>query len=152
MMYSATPQTVRISCKGRFNQQHVAVKSQWQLKVGKGCKVSTNKFKFESGFDISINDEIQRWPTIWNLSDVLFNTTVKTLHDVIRSLDMIDSKPLPIREIKKMIWMDKHNKINFGISISIAVISVLIIIFVIFIIYRAFKVKQNSVQQPNNQV
>jgi uncharacterized membrane protein YukC len=65
---------------------------------------------------------------------------------------MIDSKPLPIREIKKMIWMDKHNKINFGISLSIAVISVLIIIFVIFIIYRAFKVKQNIVQEPNNQV
>jgi hypothetical protein len=32
------------------------------------------------------------------------------------------------------------------------VISVLIIIFVIFIIYRAFKVKQNIVQEPNNQV
>jgi hypothetical protein len=65
---------------------------------------------------------------------------------------MIDSKPLPIREIKKMIWMDNNNKINFGISISIAVISVLIIIFVIFIIYQAFKVKKNSVQEPNNQV
>jgi hypothetical protein len=52
---------------------------------------------------------------------------------------MIDSKPLPIREIKKMIWMDKHNKINFGISISIAVISVLIIIFVIFIIIELLK-------------
>jgi len=150
MMYSATPQTIRISCKGGFNQQHIAVKSHQQLKVGKGCKVSTNKFEFESGFDISVDDEIQRWPTIWNLSDVLFSTNAETLHDVIRSLDMIDSKPLPIREIKKMIWMDKHNKINFGISLSIAVISVLIIIFVIFIIYRAFKVKQN-VQEPSNQ-
>ncbi len=48
--------------------------------------------------------------------------------------------------------MDNNNKINFGISISIAVISVLIIIFVIFIIYQAFKVKKNSVQEPNNQV
>jgi hypothetical protein len=147
-MYSATPQTVRISCKGRFNQQHVAVKSQWQLKVGKGCKVPTNKFELESVFDISVNDEIQCWPMIWNLSDVLFDTNVATLHGVIRNLNMIDSKLLPIREIKKMIWMDKHNKINFGISISIAVSSVLI--FMIFIIYQAYKVKKTSVQQPNN--
>jgi ABC-type sugar transport system permease subunit len=65
---------------------------------------------------------------------------------------MLDSKPLPIREIKKMIWMNNHNKINFGISISIAVISVIIVIFVTFIIYRAYKVKQDSVQEPNNQV
>ncbi len=85
---------------------------------------------------------------IWNLSDVLFDTNATTLHDVIRNLDMIDSKPLPIREIKKMIWMDKHNKLNFGISISIAVLSVLIVIFVIFIIYGAYKLKQNIAQQP----
>ena len=91
-------------------------------------------------------------PTLQMQIDVLFNTNAETLHDVIRSLDMIDSKPLPIREIKKMIWMNNHNKINFGISISIAVISIIIVIFVTFIIYRAYKVKQNSVQEPNNQV
>jgi hypothetical protein len=89
---------------------------------------------------------------ICNLSDVLFDTNAATLHDAIRNLDMIDSKPFPIREIKKMIWLDKHNKLNFGISISIAVLSVLIVIFVIFIIYWAYKVKQNIVQEPNNEV
>jgi hypothetical protein len=152
MMYSATPQTIQISCKVGFNEQHIAVRSHQQFKVGKGCKVSTNKFKFESEFDISVNDKIQRWLMIWNLSDVLFDTNATTLHDLIRNLDMIDSKLLPIREIKKMIWMDKHNKLNFGISISIAVLSVLIVIFVIFIIYGAYKVKQNIAQQPNNEV
>jgi hypothetical protein len=82
------PQTIPISCKGGFNQQHVAVKSHQELKVGKGCKVSTNKYKFESGFDISVDDKIQHWPTIWNLSDVYFDTNADTLHDVIRSLDI----------------------------------------------------------------
>jgi hypothetical protein len=135
MMYSATPQTIWISCKGGFNQQHIAVKSHQELKVGKGCKVSTNKYEFESGFNISIDDEIQRWPTIWNLSDVLFDTNADTLHNVIRQLEMIDSRPLPIRDIKKIIWMNNHNKMNFGISITMAVISVVIVIFVTFIIY-----------------
>jgi hypothetical protein len=70
--------------------------------VGKGCKVSTNKFEFESGSDISVDDEIQRRLMIRNLSDVVFDTDVATLHDMIRNLDMIDSKRLPIRDIKKI--------------------------------------------------
>lgn len=152
MMYTAAPQTIRIICKGGFHQQHIAVKSHQQLNVGKGCQVSTAKFEFESGFDISVNDEIQRWPTIWNLSDILFGIDAATLHDVMKKLDMIDSRPMPIRDLKKMIWMNTHNKINFGISTLLVVISILISVFVIFIIYRAYKLKQESVQQQNNQV
>ena len=151
-MYTAAPQTIRIICKGGFHQQHIAVKSHQQLNVGKGCQVSTAKFEFESGFDISVNDEIQRWPTIWNLSDILFGIDAATLHDVMKKLDMIDSRPMPIRDLKKMIWMNTHNKINFGISTLLVVISILISVFVIFIIYRAYKLKQESVQQQNNQV
>ena len=143
MMYTAAPQTIRIICKGGFHQQHIAVKSHQQLNFGKACQVSTAKF--ESRFDISVDDEIQRWPTIWNLSDILFGVNAATLHDVMKKLDMIDSRPMPIRDLKKMIWMDTHNKINLGISTLLVVISILISVFVIFIIYRAYKLKQESV-------
>ena len=155
-IYTATPQTIRITCKEGANQQHVAIKSHQQIKVEKGCKVSTNKFEFESGFDIAVDDEIQRWPTIWNLSDVLFDINAATLQDVIKRLNMIDSRPMQIKDIKKMVWMDTHNKTNFGILISIIVISILLIAFMIFICYRAYKVRQQNVQQrdnePNNQI
>ena len=148
MMHTESPQTIQISCPNKKDQQHIPVESTIQIKLEKGCKAATGKHIFESGFDIDVYDEIQRWPTIWNISDVLFDVNAKDLQDIIRKLDLIDSKPTPIRDIKKLIWMNTHNSFNVGISIFLIVISVFFISGVCYLIYRFYKVTRQQV--PNN--
>lgn len=149
MIYTAEPQTIRISCKNGYHTQHVAIKEQHQLKVGSGCKVTTNNHQFQTGYDISVDDEIQRWPIIWNISNTLFDVNAKALHDIIKDLNLLDTKPTPIRDIRKMIWMNTHHKVNLSISIVISVISILIISVVIYLTYRAYKIKSVQTQEEN---
>ena len=126
------------------------VQLQRKLIPEKGCKVSTEQHEFQSGFDLDVEDEIQRWPTIWNISDALFDVNAATLREVVQRLKLIDSRPTTIRDIKKMVWMDTHSKINLGISILLKVISVVIISGVSYLIYRYFKIKQQQVQNNVN--
>lgn len=148
MMYTKTPQTIRVNCKHQRQQQHIAVDSSKQIKLDQGCTATTENHVFQSGFDISINDAIQRWPTIWNISNILFDVNAATLHDIVKRLDLIDSTPTPIRDIKKMVWMNSHQNFNLGLSIVIAVIAILIIGGVTYLIFRYFKVSK-VVNNPN---
>ena len=116
--------------------------------LDQGCTATTENHVFQSGFDISINDAIQRWPTIWNISNILFDVNAATLHDIVKRLDLIDSTPTPIRDIKKMVWMNSHQNFNLGLSIVIAVIAILIIGGVTYLIFRYFKVSK-VVNNPN---
>jgi hypothetical protein len=61
MFYTNKPQTIRITCPDSKHQQHLAVESQQQIVLNKGCQVSTNMHVFRAGYDLSINDDIQRW-------------------------------------------------------------------------------------------
>jgi hypothetical protein len=142
MMYTRYPQTIKIKCQD--SQQHVAVDSKKLLQIGRGCKVSTTHHVFQTGFDVAVDDNIQRWPTIWNISNTLFHVDATTLHDIIKRLNLIDSKPTPIRDLKKMIWMDTHYKVNLGISVVISIISVLLMSIIVFLLYRYCKITKNQ--------
>jgi len=142
MMYTRYPQTIKIKCQD--SQQHVAVDSKKLLQIGRGCKVSTVHHVFQTGFDVAVDDNIQRWPTIWNISNTLFHVDATTLHDIIKRLNLIDSKPTPIRDLKKMIWMDTHYKVNLGISVVISIISVLLMSIIVFLLYRYCKITKNQ--------
>jgi hypothetical protein len=146
-MYTHTPQTIRIKCQN--SQQHVAVDSKQLLQLDRGCKIATRNHVFQTGFDVTVDDNIQRWPTIWNISETIFKVDASTLHDIVRRLNLIDTRPTPIRDLKKMIWMDTHYKVNLGITIVISFVSVLFIGISVFLCYRYCKI--TKVQNVENQ-
>ena len=149
MFYSNKPQTIQISCPDSTHQRHLAVESQKQIVLNKGCRASTDKHVFQAGYDISVDDDIQRWPTIWNISDVLFDVDAKTLETVVQRLNLLDTTPTAIRDVKKMVWMDTHAEYNFRISMTILVISVIVLIFLGCFLYRCIMLKRQSVlNQP----
>lgn len=151
MMYTKNPQTIQINCNQKTNQQHIAIKSSQQIKLGKGCTATTEDNIFQTGFDISIDDTIQRWPTIWNISNILFDVNAHTLHDIIKKLNLIDSTPTPIRDIQKMVWMNSHQNFNLGLSIVIAIIALLIIGGVTYLIIRYVKVSRGEKVQSQGE-
>jgi hypothetical protein len=149
MFYTDKPQTIRINCPDTKRQQHIAVQSQQQITLNKGCRASTNKHVFQAGYDLSVDDDIQRWPTIWNISDVLFDVDAKTLEKVVQRLNLLDTNPTAIRDVKRMIWMDTHATYNFGISITIIVISVIVFILLGYLLYRCIMIKRQSISSEN---
>ena len=144
MFYTNKPQTIRITCPDNKHQQHFAVESQQQIVLNKGCRASSNMHVFRAGYDLSVDDDIQRWPTIWNISDVLFEVDAKTLERVVQRLNLLDTNPTAIRDVKKMVWMDTHAKYNFGISMTLLVISVIVFIILGYFLYRFIMLKRQS--------
>lgn len=144
MFYTNKPQTIRISCTDTKRQQHFAVESQKLIVLNKGCQALTDKHTFRTGYDLSVDDDVQRWPTIWNISDVLFDVDAKTLEQVVQRLNLLDTTPTAIRDVKKMVWMDTHADYNFKISIIIIVISVIVFIFLGCLLYRCIVLKRRS--------
>jgi hypothetical protein len=54
-----------------------------------------------------------------------------------------------IRDVKKMVWMDTHAKYNFGISMTIIVISVIVFILLGYFLYRSIMLKRQSMSSEN---
>ena len=140
MIYTQEPQTLRIACPK--STEHVAIISRQLVKLNHGCKATTREHVFGTGFDVTVNADVLRWPTIWNISELLFGVESKVLHDVLRNLDLLDSKPTRIRDIKKMIWLNDHSKVNKIVSTIVAVISILLIGSVSYLIFRWYKVSK----------
>lgn len=147
MIYTHKPQTIQVTCKmGR--KKHIAVQTSHLLKLEQGCAVSTDHHLFSTGFDVNIKEEIQQWPMVWNISQTLFDLEPSKLESIIEELKLIDNKPIPIRDIKKMIWMNKHSTTNIGLTIVISVISLCLLSVMAFLGWRYYKIKMS--QQINN--
>ena len=148
MIYTESPQTIQVTCpKG---SKHVAIQSNQLLKLEQDCTVSTRKHIFKTGFDMTVNNDIQRWPSIWNISQTLFDIEPSSLEDIIHKLQLIDSRPTPIRDLKKIIWMNNHRNVNIALSTTISIIFVVLICTISFLMYRYCKLSKSSATDHNN--
>jgi len=149
MFYTYKPQTIQVNCKK--GRKHIAVQDKQLLRLEQGCEVSTEDNIFRTGFDITINDEIQRWPTIWNISQRLFDIDATELEEIVNKLKLIDGHPAPIRDIKKMIWMDYHSTTNVWLTVVISVVSLLEFIVLVYLGLRYYKLSNSKTNIENDQ-
>ncbi len=148
MFYTHKPQTIQVNCKK--GRKHIAIQEKQLLKLEQGCEVSTTNNIFRTGFDITINDEIQRWPIIWNISQTLFDIDASKLEEIVNKLKLIDGHPAPIRDIKKMIWLDSHSTTNVWLTVVISVVSLFVLSVLIYLGLRYFKLYRKKTNVEND--
>jgi len=146
LIYSSKPQTIQVSCPS--GMKHIAIHLQHIFTFNPGCHVVTSEHQFTIGFDLTINDDIQRWPTIWNVSDSVFGLNSDSLDKVIKDLHLIDSAPTSLRDIKRLISNQTHSKINIIATIFCIIIFIFLIFIFSFLLYRYCIMKR---VQNNNQ-
>ena len=142
IIYTETPQTILVTCK--TGSQHIAITNTKLIKLEQGCTVSTKHHLFKTGFDLQQNEDIQQWPMIWNISQTLFNIEPSTLESIVHALNLIDNHPAPIRDIKKIVWMNQHKTINIALSTVISIIMIVLISVMAFLTYRYCRLAQTT--------
>lgn len=146
LFYTHRPQTIQVSCKK--GRTHIAVSTSQFIKLEQGCSVSTATHLFRTGFDLSITDDIQQWPMVWNISKTLFDVDETHLENMVQELKLFNSHPVPIRDIKNLIWKKNQSATNIWLTIMIAVTSVFVLSLMAFLGWRYFRLYREQHNTP----
>ena len=139
MFLTTHPQTVKITCKD--STRHLAVQTSQQITMKSSCELITAEHVVRTGLDLSVEGDVRQWQWVWNISDSLFDIDAHSLDTLVKELKLADNHPIPIRNLRKLILMHKHQTTNYWLTAVLCGLAILIFCILGFLAFRYLKSK-----------
>jgi hypothetical protein len=140
MFLTTQPQTIKLTCKD--STRHLAVQTSQQITMKSACELTTAEHVIRTGLDLNVEGDIRQWQWVWNVSDSLFDVDVHLLDTLVKDLKLANNHPTPIRDLRKLIFLNKHQTVNSWLTAVLAALAVLIMGILGFLAYRYFTLKR----------
>ena len=140
LFYSSKPQTLQIHC--HKNTSFIAVQHSSRLRLDDNCEVRSEHFITRAGHDLQLAASIIKWPSSWNVSDLLFDVDSKSMEEVVKGLKLINYPPMPIRNLHLLLQSAHHN--HHWFTAAICFLAALMLLVVCFLCYRYIKIRKNT--------
>ena len=144
LFYSSKPQTLQIQC--HKNTSFIAVQHSSRLRLDDNCEVRSENFITRAGHDLRLAASIIKWPSSWNVSDLLFDVDSKSMEEVVKGLKLINYPPMPIRNLHLLLQSVQHN--HHWFTAAICFLAALMLLVVCFLFYRYIKIRKNLPSAP----
>jgi hypothetical protein len=134
ILITKTPQTIQVKCQGKT--EHIAVDTELHLKLNQPCEVTTKEHVIQTGYDLSVNEEVKKWPMNWNVTEHLFGLESHALESIVEDLKLIKDHPTPIRDLHQLINNLTHKTTNTITLIVLTTLALVLLGMITFLIVR----------------
>ena len=145
--YSSKPQTLQVQCKR--NTTYIAVQHSSKLVLKDNCEVRSEHFITRTGHNVQLDAAVNKWPSTWNISDLLFDMDCHSLEEIVQGLQLIRYPDMPIRDLHLLLHSTSHN--HHWWTAAIGTLAALLTLLMGFLCFRYWRLRKSLPVAATNE-